>query len=249
MLKTSVRISLASIAAGSLLTVASPALAYDHLISAYDFIDNAVVNTTGSACVIDWTPGAYSGSTLGAGFFTATISDAQGWAPSDVHAHWGMFCPSSPAYYAHIGLGTYFIHITKAVDIAVGDLLVINSTSGVAGAYSGHTVMITALPTVISPQIKPFIANTTQWRLPITDSTTSPHGCTDTRYTGVCTPANFQAGAGEGEMRIYTDTATGDLAGYTWSVTSSTTSYFAPEVRPYRVGRLNGLNGPAPATE
>jgi len=249
MLKTSVRISIASIAAGSLLTIASPAMAYDHLVSAADFIDNALVNGTGSDCVIDWTPGAYSGNTLGAGFFTATISDAQGWNPSDVHLHWGMYCPSSPAYYAHIGTGTYFIQITKAVDIQVGDLLVINSTTGAAGSYSGHTVMITDLPTVISPQIKPFIANATQWRLPMTDSTTSPHGCTDSRYTGACLAANFHAGAGEGEMRIYTDTTTGDLLGYTWSVTSSTTSYFAPEVRPYRVARLNGLMGPAPAEE
>jgi hypothetical protein len=247
--KASVRFFLSSLAAGSLLTIAAPAMAYDHLLSAFDFIDNAVVNTTGSNCVIDWTPGAYSGQTLGAGFFTATISDAQGWAPSDVHAHWGMYCPSSPAYYTAIGFGNYFIHITKAVDIQVGDLLVINNTTGIAGTYSGHTVMITALPTVRA-STNPIVAGTTQWLLPITDSTTSPHGCTDTRYNGLaCLPANFSAGAGEGDMRIYTDTATGDLRGYTWSTASSTTSYFSPAVRPYRVGRLNGLMGPAPIIE
>lgn len=249
MIKASVRYFLSSLAAGSLLTVAAPAMAYDHLLSAADFIANAVVNETGSNCVIDWTPGAYVGQTLGAGLFTATISDAQGWAPSDVHAHWGMYCPSSPAYYTAIGFGNYFIHITKAVDIQVGDLLVINNTTGIAGSYPGHTVMITALPTVRTAT-NPKVTGTTQWTLPIVDSTTSPHGCTDSRYNGLsCLPANFSDGAGYGEMRIYTDTVTGDLRGYTWSLASSTTSYFDPTVRPYRVGRPNGLNGPAPVTE
>jgi hypothetical protein len=246
MINTSVRFFLASLAAGSLLTVAAPAMAYDHLLSADDFITNAVINETGSDCVINWTPGAYEGHTLGAGFFTAVLTDAMGWASSDVQAHWGFFCPSSPNYYTAIGAGTYFIQITRAVDIQVGDVLVINSTAGTAGSYSGHTVMITALPTVISPSTNPVVAGTTQWRLPITDSTTSPHGCTDSRYIGTCTPTDFHPGAGTGQMRIYTDTTTGDLRGYTWSLANSTTSYFAPEVRPYRVGRPDGLMGPAP---
>jgi hypothetical protein len=53
-------------------------------------------------------------------------------------------------------------------------------------------------------------------------------------------------GAGTAYLRVYTDAQSGRLLGFTWSVTSSLWSYYSPEARPYRVGRL--VNLPAPGT-
>ncbi len=54
--------------------------------------------------------------------------------------------------------------------------------------------------------MNPVYANTTQWALPIADSTTCPLRSTiykDSRWTGTCT--NFTAGAGTGYVRLYAD--------------------------------------------
>ena len=238
MLKNSARFVLASVAAGSLLTVAAPAMAYDHVDSAINFIDNAVVNTIGSGCVINW--GSMEGSTAaGAGFFIASLSNAQGWAPADVQAHWGMFCPSSTTLYAAIGTGTYFTQITKAINMQADDVIVINAGSG----YGGHTMMVVSPPIQIIHPINPQYAGTTQWKVVVVDSTSTAHGCTDTRWSGTCVPlaGSMDPGAGQGSVRLYTDNATGNLLGYTWSITASNTSYYSPATRPYRVGRLTGL--------
>lgn len=248
MIKNSVRFFLASVAAGSIVTVAAPAMAYDHLTWANFFIGPPAPTTNEivGGCTINWTTMENS-TTAGAGFFIAVLSKAQNWAATDVHAHWGFFCPSSPTLYAAIGSGTYFTHITKAIDIQAEDVIVINGVPG----YSGHTMIVESAPVLITHQIAPIYANTQQWRVAIVDSTTTAHGCTDSRWTGTCSPltGTMDPGAGRGAVRLYTDTATGNLLGYTWSVTASNTSYYSPGTRPYRVGRLTGLMGPKPMTD
>lgn len=234
----SLRFLLASAAAGSIVAVAAPAMAYDHNIWADNFIANAVVNEIGAGCAIDW--GTMEGHTAaGAGFFTAVLSKAMTWAPADVNARWGAFCPSSNIYFSAIGTGTYFTQIGKAADIQKGDVIVIGASSG----FAGHTMIVDAVPVLITHSITPLFAGTTQWKVPIVDSTSTAHGCTDTRWTGTCTPlaGTMDPGVGKGNIRVYTDTGTGNLLGYTWSVTASNTSYYSPLTRPYRVGRLTGL--------
>lgn len=240
----SLRFLLASAAAGSIVAVAAPAMAYDHDVWADTFISAPpALNVIGAGCTIDWVT-MEGHTTAGAGFFTASLKKAMSWASTDVLAHWGASCPASTTYFSAIGAGTYFTQIAKAADIQVGDVIVINAGSG----YGGHTMIVDELPIVITHAITPLFAGTTQWKVPIMDSTSTAHGCTDTRWAGTCVPlaGSMDPGAGRGSIRLYTDTGTGNLLGYTWSVTASNTSYYSPLVRPYRVGRLTGLMGPVP---
>ena len=242
MLSSSIRFFLASAAAGSLVTITAPAMAYDHIAWAEYFISDAAVNTPGTGCTIDWD--AMDGQTrVGAGFVIAVLSKAMGWQPSDVEAHWGVFCPASPTLYTAIGNGTYFTQITNVADVLEDDLFVINSTE----VYGGHTMMVYTPPVEVLHPVNPIVAGTTQWTMKVLDSTTTAHGCTDTRWNGYCYPFYGETipGAGEGRVRIYSDTATGALLGYTWSFTPSSTSYYSPETRPFRIGRLTGLMPPA----
>lgn len=230
----SLRFLLASAAVGSIVTVAAPAMANPW---ADMFIDNAVVNEIGAGCVIDWDT-MEGHTTAGAGFYTAVLSKTMSWTPADVQSHWGAFCPTSTIYFSAIGTGTHFTQITKAANIQKDDVIVINAGSG----YGGHTMLVDGAPILITHPVSPLFAGTTQWKVPIVDSTSTAHGCTDSRWTGTCTPltGTMDPGAGRGNIRLYTDTISGNLLGYTWSVTASNTSYYSPLTRPYRVGRFDG---------
>jgi hypothetical protein len=188
----------------------------------------------------------------GAPFFTLAQKNAFGYLNADIVTLWGFTNPGSPVYYDYILSGHYFTQITNVADLAAGDALVIDSTS----TYSGHTVVIMDVPTQIVPALNPILANTTQWAVPIADSTTSSHGCNpsypDSRWSGSCASGTFTAGSGTGFMRVYSDLS-GNLQGYSWSVTSGG-AYYAPATRPYVVGRLTpcpplgnsgGFDGPS----
>ena len=247
MFKTSVRFALASVAAGSLVTLASaPAMAYQHLTWANAFITNATINEAGDDCSINWT--AMSGYTLGAGFFTATLKQAMGWSEADISSHWGMFCPTSPTYFTAIGNGQYFTQISNIANVQAGDVIVVNSATGF---LAGHTMVVAAPPVEITHQISPIYAGTRQWKVRIVDATRTSHGCTDPRWIGTCVPVvgYTEPGAAEANMRLYSDTTVGNvgkLLGHTWSVTSSMSSYYSPMTRPYRIGRLTALMPAAP---
>jgi hypothetical protein len=217
MLSGSIRLAISSAAAVSLVALASATA--DAACPTPDHVD-AALSMVGSA------------TASGAPFFTLSQQMAYGYTNTQLFALWGSSSPSSNSYYNHILNANHFTRITTAADIQRGDVLVINST----GTYSGHTAIITAAASVISPQINPIYAATTQWAVPIVDATTAVHGCTSPYADSRCPSGT---GAGTGTMRVYTDdTNSGALLGYTWSVTSSLTSYYAPNVRPYAIGRL-----------
>ncbi|WP_437680769.1 hypothetical protein [Sorangium sp. So ce131] len=163
------------------------------------------------------------------------MKNAFGYTSTDIAVLWGSTSPNSAAYYDQIVAGHHFTQITKATNIAAGDVLVIDANA----TYSGHTVIATGAPTQITA-LNPVFANTKQWALPIADSTTTVHGCSasfpDSRWSGNCTAGTFTAGPGTAYVRIYTNT-TDDLLGYSWSVTSGAT-YYSPTTRPYAVGRI-----------
>jgi hypothetical protein len=139
---------------------------------------------------------------------------------------------------------TYFRRVTSVTAIQRGDIMAIGATD----TYAGHTLIVTGPPTEISPQVMPIYSGTKQWALPIADSTNTAHGCNpaypDTRWRGQCIGGYMVAGAGTGYIRLYTDALTGVALGYTWSVTSSSSSYYAPSNRPYRIGRPFKLPDP-----
>lgn len=178
----------------------------------------------------------------GAPFATQSIMDAFPYTSADIRAMWGTGSPTSATYYAKIVAGSYFTQITTVASVQAGDLFVVNATT--SPAYSGHTVVVTGAPIPITA-LNPIYAGTSQWALPIADSTTSTHGCNatwpDSRFSGTCASPLFTPGPGTAYMRVYSDTA-GTLIGHTWSVTSGGT-YYGQSSRPITFGRLN----PCPA--
>lgn len=222
----------------------------------------------GVASSITWgdpaTGTGYSGDLRAAFFITSVIEHAQdvnagydAYDGADFFELWGTTSPGSNDYFTmcddSVAVGDpdptpdkeyYLRRVTRAQDILAGDILAINQTTG----YSGHTVLVRAAPTEINPQINPKYAGTKQYAVKIYDATSSNHGCqwndpqwADGRWIGTsCMDGYFDPGAGQATMRVYTDLA-GNLLGYTWSVTSSTTSYYSPTTRPYRVCRLHNL--------
>lgn len=218
--------------------------------------------------------GPWSAMTKGACFFTLTLQKAMGYTQRDIKAHWGKNKPSSEEYFDKINaspalgappptMETFFRRVTRAVDIQKGDVLVSdvvfdrNDEDGDGNRdevlHHAHTVIITGAPTEIVRQINPRYSGTKQYAVPIADSTGTSHGCfpegheyRDSRWApGDCTdPDNFNGGAGTGYMRVYTDSLTGILLGFTWSPTASMTSYFSPSKRPYRIGRPFKLMAP-----
>lgn len=207
-------------------------------------------------CEIDWdTPFA---RTKAACFFTLALKEAMSYSDADIRGMWGSKSPSSAKLFEILSMSsalndspplfeTHFRRITRAEDIEKGDILVIGATK--TPVYAGHTVIITGAPIEILPQIEPRYQDTRQYALPIADSTNSAHGCNsnefkDSRWNGTCKNGYHNPGVGTGFMRIYTHALTGDLLGYTWSVTSSRDSYISPSQRPYLIGRLFKLPPP-----
>lgn len=227
------------------------ASAQSHADVALDFIGTATVNDwapSTTPCAINWTSPP-SGATRGACFFSLILKRARGYADRDLMALWHSPSPTSGAYFDFIDdsptvgspaptVETYFRKITRATQILKGDILAMGQTD----TYAGHTVIIMGPAQEILPQIQPIYSGTKQYAVPIADSTNTSHGCNgaypDSRWEGPCTGGYFDPGAGTGYMRVYTDSLSGVLIGFTWSVTSSLTTYYSPSTRPYRIGRL-----------
>lgn len=77
-----------------------------------------------------------------------------------------------------------------------------------------------------------------QYEVDIIDSTQSRHGSTgDTRLDGKV------EGVGQGIMRLYANSSTGNLVGYTWSVLSGSTYYGTggDTSRTIKIGRFQNL--------
>jgi hypothetical protein len=243
---------------------------------ALEFIDNAVSNEWGTEpdCFLNWDDEdqdiAWTGRTKGACFFTLSLQKAMGYTQVDINAMWGKKSPGSGHYFDLVnaspavganstGIETYFRRVTRAIDIQKGDVFTIGAVpdpdpnDGKDEGFAGHTMIITGAPVEILPQINPRYSGTKQYAVPIADSTSVSHGCSvkykDSRWSGPCGDdqgGKMTPGAGTGYARVYTDSLTGILLGYTWSPTASTDSYYSPSKRPYRIGRLFKLPEPLP---
>jgi hypothetical protein len=200
-----------------------------------------------------------SGAPTGTGavFFTE-IQKQEFWSDPDpavdavndannIAFYWGSTSPSSEKYYTEFTKpgSTLISLVSNAGSIAAGDVLVVNKTS----SYGGHTMIATGPAVQLTTALTPTAPNTLQWALPIADSTTSVHGCSniykDSRWSGTCT--NFTSGPGTGYIRLYTDLS-GNLVGHSWSVTSGSTAYWftGTGARPFVVGRLVPAYCPLP---
>ncbi|WP_437738566.1 hypothetical protein [Sorangium sp. So ce1335] len=230
----------------------------------------------GEKCFMNWSNGdpAWSAKTKAACFFTLSLQKAMGYTEADIVALWGTKSPDSKFYFQWLSMSpvlgapppppddeTYFRRVTKAADIQKGDVFFINEkivldANGEVDeekSTPAHTVIITGPATEITPQVMPRYSGTKQYAVPVVDSTSTAHGCfeeghkyADSRWSGDCKDGRMSPGAGTATMRVYTDSLTGILLGFTWSVTASQTSYYSPSTRPYRIGRLFKLPAPMP---
>ena len=81
----------------------------------------------------------------------------------------------------------------------------------------------------------PEVKGTSQWELPVIDSSETGHGPNDTRYKA---DGTFREGQGQGIFRLYSEETTGAITGYSWSNLPNS-QYFDLVARPLVIGRLD----------
>jgi hypothetical protein len=129
----------------------------------------------------------------------------------------GDSTPNAARWYDTLALAptnpnSFFDRMDEGVTgIQVGDFIAIRYPAG--ESVTGHVMVFDSLP-VLSTATSPIIANTVQYRVDIIDSTSAPHGSSDTR-----SPSS-DTGVGRGKIRLYYGTD-GYYKGFTWSTSSS----------------------------
>lgn len=128
-----------------------------------------------------------------------------------IYKQWtGKDRPTAELWHDAILAERGFTHIDLFADALPGDVLAIKYPAGETN--SGH-ILIIAGPPQRREATKPMIPDTTQWNVPVVDSSESGHGKSDTRRLP---SGKFGRGVGQGIFRIYTD-ANGRIVGYAWS--------------------------------
>ncbi|AKT38120.1 hypothetical protein [Chondromyces crocatus] len=218
--------SLSSLTAAIVLTFsatsqAQPITPTDHL-SELEALVNSLTpanNTWGSPCAIDWIAG--TAVTNGACAFTLSLAHAY---PTVTSTHrfqwWDSYNPAAQAYYDAIVTETKFWRVTNALDVLPGDIIATKYLM-LNGAPTGTIFVIADINYfVILPN------GTERYIVAIIDSTSSPHGSSDTRYLAVSTSPPVSAqGVGAGYIFIDVDPVSGAYAGHTWSTSPGATYY------------------------
>lgn len=201
-------------------TPATNAYASDPTVLAWKGEENAPETSNRSVC---------------ASFVYALLMKSYGYTTKDLQRWFGSKGPTPVHFSRAISAGKGFTRITKAAELAPGDILGVVYPEGEDAL--GH-VMVVAAPPAPHPESAPKIEGTTQLAVWIYDSTRSPHGEGDSR-----TPGRMQ-GAGKGQIRIYADAVSGEIRGYTWSLGAGS-SYYGADTRPLVAGRIDGTVKPA----
>ena len=140
--------------------------------------------------------------------------------------------------------GTFrFVARGSIDDVARGDLLA--SEYVTAAGATGHTMVVedTWLDAPSVATTIPGVPLAERWLVQVHDSTSSPHGTSDSRWHADADGTHDQ-GIGSGYIYLYADQDTGAIIGWTWS-TSSSSSYqgtdpTAAAYRPMAAGTLTG---------
>jgi hypothetical protein len=147
--------------------------------------------------------------------------------------------PSSAIYNDLIVKESGFTRIQDADDIQRGDIIgIVYKPCANAGDVTGHTMIVAGAPVPIAATA-PLIDGTQQFALPIYDSTSSPHGgvVADNPNFESMNRSSWHNGASAGYVRIYQNVETGQIAGYSWSLSDS--KYYAVDsCRSLAVGRM-----------
>lgn len=209
----------------------------EHLWWAEDLVAHVdpVLNTYGTSTSYSRWAGfdgatQYENRNVCSTFLTHALTRAYGWTNSDFKYWTGSNSPSASLYHDLIQAENGFIRLTMIDDIEAGDVLAIRYPAG--SVSSGHVATARG-PAVVRTATAPIVAGTTQYEVPIVDSSSSGHGPTDTRLMA---DGTWHTGAGFGIMRLYTDAA-GVIVGHTWS-TYSGSIFYDLSGRHIVVGRL-----------
>ena len=153
-----------------------------------------------------------------------------------------------------------FIALSKVTDLQRNDFIVAKFFD--ITTSTGHSMIVVSAPQaitaknpllagntlitclVVSLENKTYayeiIQGTTQYKVQVMDSTQSPHG-TGTDDTRNLAGVSGQ-GLGTGYLRLYADSTTGVLAGYSWSQSTASTLYqntTTPLLRLMVLGRID----------
>lgn len=148
----------------------------------------------------------------------------------DMRSWLGADRPHARTYHQAIAMQNRFRRIGYAQQMKPGDIIAVRYPPG--SKNTGH-IMIVAEPPKPRRPTEPQLAGTLQWDVRIIDSTGSAHGKSDSRLRA---DGRFNAGIGEGLLRLYTD-RDGRVVGHTWSNAPGSTFHGQSE-RNIEVGRL-----------
>lgn len=209
-----------------------------HLLWAEDLVMNVdpALNTYGSGPNYAFWAG-YSGAmeyenrNVCSTFLTNILKQSYGWTTTDIKWWTGSNSPGAALWHDIIEDENGFVRLTQIADIEAGDVIAIRYPEG--SATTGHVATVRG-PAVVRIATLPVVPGTTQYEVPIVDSSSSGHGPTDTRHEP---DGTWHKGAGFGVMRLYTDDS-GEIVGHTWS-TYTGSIFYDQSGRHLVVGRLD----------
>lgn len=207
-----------------------------HLTWAEELLDNLAPEDNeydGSPAFITWAgvDGArrYSNRTQCATFLTELLKQAYGWTEDTFNDWLGRRSPNAATYYDAIVNENGFMRIDEIDEARAGDVLSLRYPSW--ESVSGHVAILSRAP-VRRAATPPHVTGTLQFEVHVIDSSNFAHGTSDSRMSS----GKFDAGAGAGVMRLYTDSSR-LVVGHTWS-TAATAAYYPASLRQVVIGRL-----------
>lgn len=174
----------------------------------------------------------YANRTQCSSFLTRLLKRAYQWGDTEFQSWFGASSPNAATYYDAIVGQKHFNPVTNALDIQSGDVIAVKYLFDADS--SGH-VMIARGPVVWLPHVSPYKAGTTQYEIEVIDSAKSGHGSSDTR---MMPDGSWDTGAGIGKARLYVDTASRGVVGYSWSFSKGSAYHSADDGYLIAVGRV-----------
>jgi len=124
-----------------------------------------------------------------------------------------FYSPNAAFIHDQIVLQNQYTVVSSIHNLQVGDTIAIKYPAG--WSTSGHIMFVHDVPE-LRTATAPLIPDTDQYGVMVVDSSSGYHGTWDTRKGN-----EFEEGVGLGEFRLYVDTTTEQIIGYTWSTYAS----------------------------
>jgi hypothetical protein len=212
-----------------------------HVVDAEGLVADLLIsgkNAYGTApSYIHWLGPSSEARTVGPTFITLLLQHSYGWTANRFGSWFGSASPDSVEYHGAIESQNQFTRLEDLTRVAAGDLIAIKYLD--SGGNTGQ-VLLVAGPPVPADGGVPDPNGNFAYDVPIIDSTSTPHGKTDTRVTH---PGVYgRQGIGKGMMRVYVNAAYLPTA-YSWTTTPGAQAYRQTE-RNLVIGRLKSA-GPS----